>query len=505
MKPRVTLSRFFFHLAFWTVMAMSGQAVLPAQEARAAGGQCRWEGGSGAPTYPACKQEDCQGHGGTAHCTEPIPRSGTTDGAADKDGWTYNACIPNGHLIQHCTANGGTWNGSCNGLPPGFVGGSSKVTNSNPLATSAMDAMWGMLYAPNCSFSGASPDTGWGASLGLTACWGGTTQLSNGLSIRDVRVRTGQHACANGSTISSPIEMLRTRAMTCPPQSITRTRSDGMKECVRPAPPPPECCEPRKKHHEKGNPINLATGAKEQREVDYTPALPGSVRFERHYNSNAAYRMVRNLSKPRHRDDFWRHNYSGKLWGSNTPELLNIHQRADGSVQYFDSTGKEGHNHSGAADRLQVLPDGTWKLTRSNEDVEYYDGLGNLTSLVSRNGVTQTLTYTNGLLTAVVDSFGHQLSFGYAPSMVPNEYLLTSVTTPAGLIQFGFDLLERLVAVSYPDSTTRIYRYDDPNRFFLLTGIFDESGARYSTYGYDTEGRAISTEDAGDAAGLRDR
>src|SRR5688572_2240752 len=122
MQAQATLIRFFLHVAFWSVVAISGQALAPAQDARAANGQCRWEGGPGASLYPSCKQEDCKGHGGNAHCTEPIPVSATADAAADKQAWTYYSCIPSGLLSHHCTANGGTWNGSCSGLPSGFVG-----------------------------------------------------------------------------------------------------------------------------------------------------------------------------------------------------------------------------------------------------------------------------------------------------------------------------------------------------------------------------------------------
>ncbi len=44
---------------------------------------------------------------------------------------------------------------------------------------------------------------------------------------------------------------------------------------------------------------------------------------------------------------------------------------------------------------------------------------------------------------------------------------------------------------------TTTYHYEDITDKFALTGITDERGIRYATYGYDASQRAISTEQAG--------
>jgi YD repeat-containing protein len=51
--------------------------------------------------------------------------------------------------------------------------------------------------------------------------------------------------------------------------------------------------------------------------------------------------------------------------------------------------------------------------------------------------------------------------------------------------------------VSYPDGKTRSYLYENASFPQALTGIVDEGGVRFSTYTYDTQGRAVSTELAG--------
>src|SRR5580692_7759890 len=55
------------------VLLVTTFVVMP-RTAHAANGQCTWEGGSGAPTYPSCVNEDCLGQGGTVDCTDPVIR-----------------------------------------------------------------------------------------------------------------------------------------------------------------------------------------------------------------------------------------------------------------------------------------------------------------------------------------------------------------------------------------------------------------------------------------------
>ena len=48
----------------------------------------------------------------------------------------------------------------------------------------------------------------------------------------------------------------------------------------------------------------------------------------------------------------------------------------------------------------------------------------------------------------------------------------------------------------------RTYHYEDPNFVHALTGITDENGARYATWGYDGEGRATFSQHAGGVDGV---
>lgn len=74
-----------------------------------------------------------------------------------------------------------------------------------------------------------------------------------------------------------------------------------------------------------------------------------------------------------------------------------------------------------------------------------------------------------------------------------------------GVIGYTYAVNGDLVAVTREDGSVRTYLYNEPSQIaggasipHALTGIIDESGTRYSFYGYDADGRAISTELAGD-------
>lgn len=65
------------------------------------------------------------------------------------------------------------------------------------------------------------------------------------------------------------------------------------------------------------------------------------------------------------------------------------------------------------------------------------------------------------------------------------------------MIGYAFDTADRLSTVTYPDGRSRIFHYEDAGFPQALTGISDETGARWGTFGYDIWGRAISTQLAG--------
>lgn len=130
--------------------------------------------------------------------------------------------------------------------------------------------------------------------------------------------------------------------------------------------------------------------------------------------------------------------------------------------------------------------------------VETYDSKGELISITNSNGLVTTLSWITNPVSGVRDlvqvngPFGHRLTFAYTDGH------LSSLTDPDGkLIQYLYDGNGNVQRVIYQDGTYRDYLYEDTRFPSKLTGIVAEDGLRFSTYSYDTQGRAASSEHAG--------
>ena len=66
--------------------------------------------------------------------------------------------------------------------------------------------------------------------------------------------------------------------------------------------------------------------------------------------------------------------------------------------------------------------------------------------------------------------------------------------TPDGPFSYSYDTNGNLTKVTKPDTYTIQYEYENATYVNALTGITDEKGVRYATFGYDSSGRANSTQ-----------
>lgn len=92
----------------------------------------------------------------------------------------------------------------------------------------------------------------------------------------------------------------------------------------------------------------------------------------------------------------------------------------------------------------------------------------------------------------VQDESGRSLSFTYNGS----DTSILSVTTPDGVFSYSYGLHGNLITVTKPNASSLTYHYENPSYVNALTGITDEKGIRFATYGYDAKGHAISSEHA---------
>jgi YD repeat-containing protein len=263
------------------------------------------------------------------------------------------------------------------------------------------------------------------------------------------------------------------------------------------------------------NPINGATGNKYQRETDYTSSINNGVRFERYYNSLEAE------LKPGMAGDHWRSTYDRVVVmtvDANTSETVVVNYRPDGQGVFFVDNAGTWLPTIDLTLQLIELKDGQgvrigWELTDSNDIVEAYDAEGKLISITNRHGQTQLLSYDltaaqgsdddSTTLDNVTGPFGRTLDFSYDV----NGRLAILTDLAGESYSYAYDANDNLKTVTYPDETpldsndnpTRVYHYEDANFIHALTGITDETGNRFASWGYDGQGRGIFSEHAGGA------
>ncbi|GAB3427935.1 hypothetical protein GCM10027320_05460 [Massilia solisilvae] len=284
-----------------------------------------------------------------------------------------------------------------------------------------------------------------------------------------------------------------------------------------------------------GNPINVMTGNKYQREDDM-PALPGVLGLEivRHYNSAFSGPGERNGVLGRG----WRLSYEAEIvdrWG--TIQVL----QADGGRVIFDrdqkaptrcSTPDPANGTMTVGRQQDGQPDYTWAWTDGRK--LHFNASGKLDRITAPTGEMVRLLYdSQNVLVRVIDPQGRSLDLVYYDRKTPNQFHgVQFIDTPVGRFEYEYgstlpkgaglfderQLLANLVRVRLPDhfdpdkkahafssrgttrsTTSRIYHHEDSRRPWLMTGISIEAiGAdgkpvttRYSTYGYDDTGRAI--------------
>jgi RHS repeat-associated protein len=327
-------------------------------------------------------------------------------------------------------------------------------------------------------------DSGWGKKPEHDpGCWPVNPVSINGINILDRRERTySGHLKASDGTCSTPwsgtIVVRRDRAVQCPLGYGTRKRADGDTDCVI----QPPCCKTL------GDPVQVANGARVQREEDYRFADPRGPQLTRYYYSFGFYRpVISGASDVASVDDYWRTSYDIRLYAEAAGSLaLATIVSPDGNITSFDTAGAPLQNYGGGADRLRHETDGSWTLVLAAGGREVFNAAGRVTALVEPNGLQTVVVYDgNGKLGIVEDPYGRQILFSYTGDR------LSSATTPDGLvISYGYDASSRLTSVTYPDGASRSYKYENSTFRFLMTGLVDELGAE-SVFSYDSNGRAI--------------
>ncbi len=231
--------------------------------------------------------------------------------------------------------------------------------------------------------------------------------------------------------------------------------------------------------------INLATGNKVQKEIDYIGGVNTYLKLQRIYNSSS-----------------FADNATGALWQDNHHRRLASDgyyvytTREDGRIDSFSPYSGGWKAWPNVTSQLTGTSTG-WELVTENDTKEFYDACGKLVSITTRAGAKTTYTYDgNSRLTQVAGPFGHTLTFSY-----DSAGYVSTVTLPDGnQITYAYDTNYNLISVSYPDKSSRTYLYENTKFPYALTGIIDENGDRFVTISYDDNGLATSTSLAEDVS-----
>lgn len=295
--------------------------------------------------------------------------------------------------------------------------------------------------------------------------------------------------------------------------------------CATPTNTTPPPCETCPQTALKGNPILVPTREKVELAMDLVNAGPMPLEFRRIYRSHRArdkdiwFSGYFNGPVPSSMGPGWLHNHNIHLAVAGIDTSGEIHSRSgsesgvdvgtgplvvriqmgDGTFNYFyrPNTGSAfvGRN------KLQTLEfNGTrWIFNDGEAEIRYAFGLkGLLEEQVYRNGWRLVYGYnTQGLLAVVQNNFGQSLQFTYGGA--PNGALISVTSSDQRSVSLMYSDTGFLTSVRQADGTTVQYAYTNATAKVgsLLAGRIDEQGVRYTTFNYDTEGWALSTEKAG--------
>lgn len=253
-----------------------------------------------------------------------------------------------------------------------------------------------------------------------------------------------------------------------------------------------------------GNPIDVVTGAKQQREIDFQ-SMGSALHFSRYYHSG---RTDHNIGL----GQGWRHTYSVSLYLVDESHLQI--QQADGRWIDFYAlpASTETEKSLYMADKLMdgyivKEPKPSWYLPDGR--VLRFHG-SHLTHIEYANGDSLTLHYLYNRLKAVVDGTGSVLRFEYADAsndlpiydstLTPSfTGALTELQLPSEQsIEFEYDRQRNLHKALYPNQQSKWYHYRQSGFANHLTSIVEYSQDDLQTrrWRYDVNGKVVGYDGA---------
>ena len=247
-----------------------------------------------------------------------------------------------------------------------------------------------------------------------------------------------------------------------------------------------------------GEPIDLGSGNVFDQVTDYETAGQNKLSLIRYYNSMAtpdtsATSMGAN----------WRTNYDRYLHIINPSAIYGVEaERPDGQVISFTSSSGT-YTPDSDVDLKLTVSGSTWTLTDQNDTVETYTQSGSEGD--SQFHQTAQRLHAGAHLFARPDClrvrFLHpeadlRLFVGAAYDRVHAGIHERPHLRLCDLSSSSDNLLSTVTYATSP-ATHQTYLYENTSYPYALTGITDENGNRYATWGYDGNGRGILSQLSG--------
>ena len=278
----------------------------------------------------------------------------------------------------------------------------------------------------------------------------------------------------------------------------------------------------------QGNPCDISSGQKVAVEIDYLASSSPLLAFSRKYSSSAFGKSL-NYGSSESLGRGWASSVLQRVDVSNIANTAStagpafaLSERSDGKLHYFLAGGASWTTDVDVNVLLREIRDASnvrigWNIVdHFGRTIESYDVTGKLLSITAPNGLSISATYSAGRLAGVTDQFGRSLAFGYDGSgrivrmtdPAGGEYLY-AFDGPTSFVASGQPLGNNLTTVTFPDTTKRIYHYNEQentghtNQRNALTGVSTQTAsgvtARYATYKYDTQAHTIETQHVANA------
>jgi RHS repeat-associated protein len=260
-----------------------------------------------------------------------------------------------------------------------------------------------------------------------------------------------------------------------------------------------------------GNPVNAGLGNKYQEIVDVEATFGSPLAWHRYYNSGIvndgenAGLGGRTLPATASLGSRWRGTYdrSVSIVVATQGEHVRVQRHTGEKIDFVEINGRY---QSEVDPRGQLFRDGDgWTYRPSaGEDAEQYDTRGRLVSMGVGTARYVTLRYTDALV-EVSDLQGRKLSLAYdSAGRIASVSVDTGIAVTYAYKEAAHSGREAgLASATYADGSSHRYSYNDRGYIegnvalpHALTGIVDETGERFASFWYDSEGRAIRSEHA---------